>query len=252
MSMTCLTPIYVRGRQLPCGKCGVCLKKRSLEWSFRLTQESENWNTTSFITLTYDDAYLPTSGVDKVEIQRFLKRLRKQGVQFKYYATSEYGPQGTHRPHYHILFFHDLMPEFFYEHVEKAWNKGIVTIGDFCEARIKYCANYHITKAWNPDHKNQNFVIMSKGLGANYLTSDRLDYYRKSGNMFSHDYNGQRVPLSRYYKDKIIFTSEQKARNREFVEKQSKVDSSSLYQLKKYMKKIDEYVKKKLKGRKLS
>ena len=250
MSFTCLTPIFVRGRKLPCGKCGSCLQKRSLEWAFRLKEESKNWSTTSFITLTYDPEHEPERGVNKDEIQKFFKLLRADGLKFKYYACSEYGPTHTHRPHYHIMFFHDLQPENFYDHIVLRWSKGIVTIGDITEGRVMYCANYHITKSYNPEQKNENFTLMSKGLGASYLTPSRLDYFHKSGNMYVKHYDGYNVPMPRYYKNKILFSPEQIQRNKEFVDKQSLVDSDSVYSYIKKMEKIDKIVEKKLKKRK--
>ena len=190
MSFTCLTPIFAHGHFVPCGKCGCCVQKRSLEWSFRLKEESKNWRTTSFITLTYAPEFEPETGVQLDEIQKFIKLLRFDGLKFKYYATSEYGPTHTHRPHYHIMFFHDLMPESFYDHVVSRWKKGIVTIGDLTEGRVMYCANYHITKAYNPQNKNANFCVMSKGLGASFLTDRRFQYFRDTGHMFVKSYDG--------------------------------------------------------------
>lgn len=47
--------------------------------------------------------------VRKADVQRWIKRFRKKlsksGLNFTYYITSEYGPNGTHRPHYHGFFF---------------------------------------------------------------------------------------------------------------------------------------------------
>lgn len=249
MSYTCLTPIYVHGRQLPCGKCGNCLQKRALEWSFRLTQEAKDWSTTSFITLTYDVEHEPSNGVDKYEIQCFLKRLRKI-FPFKYYATSEYGPTHTHRPHYHILFFHDLMPEHFYRYVDQSWSRGIVTIGDLTDNRIMYCANYHITKVYNPEGRNENFCLMSKRLGANYLTDSRIDFFQNTGRMYVKHYDGYNLPMPRYYKKSLIFNPEDVIKMRELVDKQSLIDDKSLYALIKQEERINKIVEKKLKKRK--
>lgn len=250
MSFTCLTPIFAHGRKLPCGKCGNCIRKRSLEWSFRLMQESKAWSSTSFITLTYDEENVPCHGVDKEVITKFLKKLRHL-CDFKYYLVSEYGPS-TLRPHYHALFFHDLQPDFFLKHVEQCWQNGIVTIGDVTQGRVMYCANYHITKTFYPSGKNENFVHMSKGLGKNWLTDKRLDFFRESGQMFANHYDGYRVPLPRYYKDKILFSPEQVAKNHEFIKKQSLIDNNkSLYKLIKIEEKINKTIKKKLKGRSL-
>ena len=249
MSFTCLTPIFVHGRQLPCGKCGNCLQKRSLEWMFRLEQESKEWDTTSFATLTYSEENLPPNGVDKHEIQCFLKRLRKE-VDFKYYATSEYGPTSTHRPHYHILFYHNIDPGAFFDKVERVWNKGKITCDEVCQERIMYCANYHITKTYNPEKKNKTFVLMSKKLGASFLTDARVNFFETTGTMFVKHYDGYRLPMPRYFKKKLIFDPAKVLEMRQIVEKQSLVDNISLYALRKQMDKIDKIVEKKLKKRK--
>lgn len=213
-------------------------------------EESKQWSTTSFITLTYDPVNIPKDGVQKDDITKFLKKLRHT-CDFKYYLVSEYGPT-TLRPHYHALFYHDLKPECFLEHVENCWNKGIVTIGDISQGRVMYVSNYHITKAFCPPLQNENFVHMSKGLGKEWLTDSRLDYFRETGRMYATHYDGYRIPLPRYFKEKIIFTGEQKAQNREFIDKQSLVDDKmSFYKLMKLDEKIDKTIKKKLKGRNL-
>lgn len=250
MSFTCLTPIFVHGRFVPCGKCGNCTQKRSLEWSFRLKEESKVWRTTSFITLTYAPEFEPENGVQLSDIQKFIKLLRSDGLKFKYYATSEYGPTHTHRPHYHIMFFHDLMPEKFYEHIENRWSKGIVTIGDITECRVMYVSNYHITKAYNPENKNENFCVMSKGLGASFLSEKKVQYFRDTGHMYVKSYDGFNLPMSRYYKNKILFSPEQKLANQAFIEKQSLWDENTAYALRKKMERIDKIVEKKLKKRK--
>lgn len=247
MSFTCLTPIFVHGRQLPCGRCGNCKQKRSLEWMFRLLQESKEWDTTSFVTLTYADD--PECGVNKHEVQCFLKRLRRE-VDFKYYATSEYGPTSTHRPHYHILFFHNIDAGIFFDKVERIWNKGRITASEVLDERIMYVANYHITKTYNPDKKNPSFVLMSKGLGKNFLTEDRVDFFQRTGQMYVRHYDGYRLPMPRYYKNCLIFPPEKVLEMRELVDKQSQVGSMSVYALRKQEEKIQSIVDKKLKKRK--
>lgn len=44
---------------VPCGKCLSCRKKRRADWSFRLQQEFLSSDSAFFITLTYNDLYLP-------------------------------------------------------------------------------------------------------------------------------------------------------------------------------------------------
>lgn len=43
----------------PCGRCPECLKRKSLEWTERLTQERYCWRYCLFFTLTYDNDHVP-------------------------------------------------------------------------------------------------------------------------------------------------------------------------------------------------
>lgn len=48
----------------PCGKCPECLKRKSLEWTERLTQERYCWRYCVFFTLTYSPEHVPTLHLD--------------------------------------------------------------------------------------------------------------------------------------------------------------------------------------------
>lgn len=152
--------------KVPCGKCLDCLKRRCNDWCFRLEQEAKDWKYCSFITLTYDDANLPIVQYDssgreyiaigrrnagkstlyKKDLQKFFKRLRykKYGVlQFKYFAVGEYGYNGTIRPHYHILLFHNRIPSYqLFNTIQTVWSKGRITCNRATNGRIHYCAKY--------------------------------------------------------------------------------------------------------------
>lgn len=64
--ISCEHPKLLRNKQtgeyvsVPCGKCDVCLGKRAAGWIERLTAESTCHAFTLFVTLTYDDAHVPT------------------------------------------------------------------------------------------------------------------------------------------------------------------------------------------------
>jgi len=45
---------------LPCGQCTGCLLERSRQWAVRLMKEFKLHDETCFLTLTYDDAHVPT------------------------------------------------------------------------------------------------------------------------------------------------------------------------------------------------
>lgn len=106
----------------------------------------------------------------------------------RYYCAGEYGPTGTHIPHYHLILFgisaDELDPDwFFYQGksgpirkdfvrnslLYKLWNKyGIVHVGDASVNSIAYCAGYvthKITK--DNDGFTPEFQVMSRrpGLG---------------------------------------------------------------------------------------
>lgn len=103
-----LTPHHIR---VPCGRCIGCRMNYSRQWAIRISHEAQiheqEGKPCIFVTLTYNDKYLPTNeSISKREVQLFLKRLRKYftGRSIKYYAVGEYGEQNR-RPHYHLILF---------------------------------------------------------------------------------------------------------------------------------------------------
>lgn len=44
---------------VPCGKCENCIKRRRMEWSFRLEEEMKHSKTCYFVTITYDNENVP-------------------------------------------------------------------------------------------------------------------------------------------------------------------------------------------------
>lgn len=95
---------------VPCGKCILCREKRAKEWATRATCETAAATFPPFfITLTYEKEYLPVDGVEKRDVQLFLKRFRENYVRIygerlnlRYFAVGEYGSKYG-RPHYHLL-----------------------------------------------------------------------------------------------------------------------------------------------------
>lgn len=126
--------IYHTQLELPCGQCMACRLKYSQEWAVRCMLESGLYKDNYFITLTYNDLYVPRSSYQRLDdytgevvteeslslrysdVQLFLKRLRTnlhrkyghQGVRF--YGCCEYGST-TSRPHYHIIMFNCPLPD---------------------------------------------------------------------------------------------------------------------------------------------
>lgn len=173
---TCLHPMNVKGKLIPCGKCPVCTQNKRQSLAMRFMLESANSNgTTAFITLTYDNDNLPYACLpnynppvvnmphfkgpygtdkfhfpypcfDKETIQKFIKRLRKNtGWNFKYFITCEYGSL-THRPHYHGIFFFQNEYHGLFEMtkcIQSEWKYGErVEVSYANDNRLAYCAKY--------------------------------------------------------------------------------------------------------------
>lgn len=250
--MECFNPREIRLRDgrlqvVRCGKCLACLAHRQAEWITRLRVALEYAPGTSyFVTLTYDEAHLPTnedtsvdlSEVDsfplvptvrKCDLQKFHMDLRKrfqqgfyyddtlgsprrielpEGIKFRYYCTSEYGPQG-HRPHYHGLYTKlpenaDLVLDLF----NQIWNKGFV----YCEPAesekaAAYVAKYLVNTSLVPipSAADRPFALMSKGLGIEYLTPARVEWHRDAHQVRNYvPVQDRRQILPRYLRDKIF------------------------------------------------
>jgi hypothetical protein len=199
----------------PCGKCPACVRRRVSGWAFRLNKQSEQSNSAHFVTLTYNDEHIKKTknGFEtlvKKDVQDFFKRLRKLTKQkISYYAVGEYGDTGE-RPHYHIILF-NANPKI----IENAWKLndttlGNVHFGDVGDASVGYTLKY-ISKdkkipQFNGDDRQKEFALMSKGLGAGYLTDNMVKWHTK-GNIENKVYlplkDGKKAAMPRYYKDKL-------------------------------------------------
>jgi len=124
----------------------------------RITHEAQQWEKSSFITLTYDDRNIPEySGLRYDDLQKFWKRLRKTYGDLRYYAVGEYGDE-TQRPHYHACLFglafeeHRTIirdtPSLLWTNPEltKAWGLGHVSVGALNFQTAQYTASYVLKK----------------------------------------------------------------------------------------------------------
>lgn len=233
----CLTPIKMpifdaNGdisdvKQVSCGHCFECLAAKRRDWTFRLWHENFFSLSSFFCTLTYNDEHLPACGVNKPDVQKFLKRLRKRLDKFRYFLVSEYGDQFA-RPHYHFLIFFrkfvsitDVVKE-----VEAAWPFGFVKIGDVTISSIQYCSKYCLkdkkdvlsvvdVSSGEVIERNPTFCLMSRrpGIGAALLTDkDWMRKHTSGDGSFRAVVMDKVVTLPRYYRDKI-FTEEQKLKH---------------------------------------
>lgn len=137
--------------EVPCGKCDICIAKAAREWGTRAYYESKGHEQNCFLTLTYDDRNYPKDGkLDKRELQRFTKRLRKvTGVPIRYLACGEYGEK-TERAHYHMVVFGsdlrggavDVGDWYFSPVVRDTWGLGNIHTTSLEPGACYYVAGY--------------------------------------------------------------------------------------------------------------
>lgn len=232
----------------PCNKCLPCLRRRQSEWIVRLKEQMSQSVPGScyFVTLTYNDEYVPIlvdkGGVhedlmtlDKRDFTRFFARVRslvdKGGFvwhdparkldsfpidlsreHFKYYCTTEYGPQG-HRPHGHVIFF-DLDTDRWKVEllIEKCWPYGFVSVFPATEndpGFIGYVTKYLVNNMLSPNPRvKPPFSLMSKGLGLDYVERMRDYHHRDLNRKFSALSGGSKDVLPRYWRERLYNASE--------------------------------------------
>lgn len=162
--------------EVPCGKCYECRKEKARKWAFRCLFEASEHKSNYFLTVTYEDGFLPRDDQEqKRDLQLFFKRLRRAGKEFRYFACGEKG-DATERRHNHCLMFGlelgDLKPWamsgkfqlYRSEFLERLWDrKGFIWVGVASPGSVgNYIAKYTI--------KNDGlggFLLMSRkpGLG---------------------------------------------------------------------------------------
>lgn len=206
---------------LPCGQCIGCKLDRSLEWAVRITHEASLHSKSSFVTLTYEDRYLPPHhSLRKKHAQDFMKRLRFfSDHPLRYYLCGEYGSESL-RPHYHICLFgedfsfdrkiHKTSPEGFKYYISPSltdrWGMGHCLIADLTFETAAYTARYvtkKITGAKAPDYyglREPEFSLMSRrpGIGDDWLNKNIVDL--ENGLCWS---SGGLTKIPKFYQKKI-------------------------------------------------
>lgn len=231
-------------RLVACGKCPECQRKRTLEWTHRIQHEYEtsNWNG-YFITLTYDEPYLPKKGVNKEDVQKYMKRIRhfKKDNKIKYFFSAEYGEQ-LGRPHYHgIILGLDNNSKYL---VDTCWNMGFTLCKPVNYANIKYVVDYlfktipeEVQKDIDNKNLNQPFTLKSKGIGLNYAKK----YIHEISKEKAISVQKYKLSIPRYYlkkmKDKTIengdayyehITQDNKGKKYKDIIKKEEIDLSEM------------------------
>lgn len=188
---------------VPCGQCLQCRLDYARVWSERCMLEAASHEHNWFLTLTYDDYFLPYGEKDyptlkPEDLTAFMKNLRERystlydldGIRF--FGCGEYGDH-TARPHYHLLVFGLPVPDIKLHSVSSAgfdiftsdflnsiWKKGFVTLGEVTYQSAAYTARYCQKKAGKdlPDYDalgiKKEFVRMSRrpGIGGLYYAQN--------------------------------------------------------------------------------
>ena len=164
--------------KIPCGQCIGCRLEYSRSWAVRCCHEASLHIFNSFITLTYDPAYLPADGsLDIEHFQKFMKRLRKKlhPLKIRFFHCGEYGDK-TRRPHYHALIFGYSFPDrkllkksksgdlYTSELLTKVWGLGHASVGDLTFESAAYVSRY-IMKKVNGDRAKSHYEAIDYDTG---------------------------------------------------------------------------------------
>lgn len=156
--------------EVPCGQCVGCRLERSRQWGLRIKFEAQMHKENSFLTLTYNNEFLPEDlSLNLRHHQLFMKRVRKKfGTGIRYFMCGEYGEGKGSRilnPHFHyILFGKDFADKkhwqqneqgdwlYTSETLDNLWsdgkgnNMGFTSIGDVNFFTAAYVARYCLKK----------------------------------------------------------------------------------------------------------
>lgn len=208
--------------QIPCGRCIGCRLERSRQWAIRCVHEAQMHENNCFVTLTVNDENMedvfPHRSLAKRPFQLFMKRLRKEVGNVRYFQCGEYGEQFA-RPHYHVCFFgFDPIDKYLWTArdgnrlyrsplLEKLWPYGHILVGEVTFESAAYVARYIMKKingSMKYDHyqgRTSEFTLMSRCPG---IASSWYEKYKND--VFPHDemvVRGMKLKPPRYYDKKF-------------------------------------------------
>lgn len=245
---------WIKGIRIPCGKCLVCRRNRAREWAVRLQHELEFWPTACFVTLTYDDKYVPVLEDRQTlwaqDLIPFFKKLRRRLTsKIRYFACGEYGGL-TSRPHYHAIIFgwrpEDVMlgtiknrtKIFTCQLLADTWGMGNVTVGSVTDKSIFYVTGYLLKKLPKKavGSRQKEFVRASQGMGLKYAEMHKEDVQEHR-----LKYNGHDIGVPLYYRKKLGQDKVAAARKRAALEIATKeaYKERGVLELRSMLKEID-------------
>lgn len=185
----------------PCGQCFNCRVNKSREWALRICLEMLDHEYSSFVTLTYNNFFLPGDAeLYPDDVKAFFKRLRQKFYnkktkeytrKIKYYYCGEYG-SNTGRPHYHIALFGCGIQDT--EKIEDAWqmvwkdkdeNKyysyplGLVHVGDINKYSARYISGYIMKGANSENYRKAKNKYFKKRV-EDHLQGRKCEFQRMS------------------------------------------------------------------------
>jgi hypothetical protein len=254
---------------VPCGQCVGCRLERSRQWAIRCMHEASLYESNCFITLTYDNDYLPfDASLHLDHYQKFMKRLRKKfGANIRFYHCGEYGEK-YFRPHYHACLFNfDFDDKKLFKIVndqklytsaklQELWPYGFSTIGSVTFESAAYVARYIMKKVTGSRAESHyERVCQETGeviqLKPEYTTMSRrpgigkgwYDKFKKD--VYPHDFvvvRGNKVKPPKYY-DNILKIEELhqfeaiKNKRKKLAKKFAKDNNSERLLVKEFVKK---------------
>lgn len=222
------------GEKVPCGFCIECRKRHARGWAIRCMHEASLHERNCFVTLTYDDKYLPKHGsLDRRAFPLFAKRLRKKyaTTPLRYYHCGEYGELNK-RPHYHALIFgfdfpdkdiwavRNGVPVWRSGSLAQLWGLGLSELGSVTFESAAYAASYVLKKAdkvglkkrWSCDRETgemheiePEYATMSRGgrLGRGIAYGWYEKYGAEVARLESVVMAGKELPVPRYYDERL-------------------------------------------------
>lgn len=208
------------GLELPCRKCLACRLSTAREKAIRCWHESQMWDNSIFLTLTYDDAHLRSPRLDYSDFQDFMKSLRAHvghtpesriGVM----VTGEYGEQ-TKRPHWHAILFnyrpadathkytsHSGDSVYSSQEIDSLWEKGATEFGTVTIDSSSYVARYAAKKLVHGPDQSHDFHPIHRTSSKHAIGKAWIEKYWESTFALGYVYlpNGSKAGIPRYYKD---------------------------------------------------
>lgn len=204
--------------KVPCRKCIPCLLNMSREKAVRALHETQTREDSIFLTLTYNDESIPSSGeLNYPDFQLFMRKLRKKAKSeqqinsVSYMVTGEYGEE-TKRPHWHAIIFgyRPLDAKHQYsngrgdyvfgsESLSKLWGHGFISFGAVTLESASYVARYGAKALGHKDHKYKPKHVTScrPGLGLNWIKKHWKHTFENGFVVV----DGKKFGIPRYYED---------------------------------------------------